>query len=252
MSNASAVTRSSLNALGSAVRELRIHDVSPALASDLPVFFMYESPSVTPLYEHAAGGAAANKLEMAEHVGTHVDAPFHFDPNGKTVDQLAPDVLLLRPYKKFDLTGNDHQPGDLVQLEHLVAAAERGGFTPEDGDVAILEFGWDRYLADGSDAREQEWWGRNQPGLSEAACQYLASAGISAVACDTAACDVATRDGEILSGHGHAQYFLPAGILIVEGLKGLARVPVTGLFLALPLKIRGGTGSPVRVLLLSN
>jgi kynurenine formamidase len=245
-------TASSLNDLGAAVRDLQIHDASPTLTSDLPVFFMYEPPTITALYEHAAGGAAANVLNAAEHVGTHVDAPFHFDPNGKTVDQLSPAALLLRPYKKFDLSANDHQPGEIVELEHLVAAAERGGLSLEDGDVALLEFGWDKYLPDGSDAREQSWWGRNQPGLSESACQYLASAGVTAVACDTAACDVATRDGEILSGHGHAHYFLPQGILIVEGLKGLAKVPATGLFLALPLKIGGGTGSPVRVLLLSN
>ena len=41
------------------------------------------------------------------------------------------------------------------------------------------------------------------------------------------------------------------GILIVEGLTGLSHGPATGLFLALPLKISGGTGSPLRVVLLS-
>jgi kynurenine formamidase len=40
-------------------------------------------------------------------------------------------------------------------------------------------------------------------------------------------------------------------ILIVEGLRGLAKVPDSGLFLALPLRLAGGTGSPVRVLLLT-
>jgi kynurenine formamidase len=51
--------------------------------------------------------------------------------------------------------------------------------------------------------------------------------------------------------YGHVSAFLPRGILIVEGLTGLARVPATGLFLALPLKIAEGTGSPVRVVLLT-
>jgi kynurenine formamidase len=117
--------------------------------------------------------------------------------------------------------------------------------------VAIVECGWDRYLPDGADAREPAWWGRNQPGLAEDACALLVDAGIVAVASDTAACDVAARDGEVLSGHGHMAAFLPNGILILEGLKGLAHVPPTGLLVALPLKIQGGTGSPVRVLLLS-
>jgi kynurenine formamidase len=76
-------------------------------------------------------------------------------------------------------------------------------------------------------------------------------AAVVAVAADTAGCDVAARDGEIISGYGHTHAFLPNGILIVEGLHGLEQVPATGLFLALPLKIGGGTGSPVRVLLLT-
>ncbi len=242
----------SLSDLALAVGRLRVHDVSPTITADLPVFFMYESPQIRPLYEHAAGGAAANVLEIAEHAGAHVDAPFHFDPAGLTVDALAPDALLLKPFKKFDLSANDHQPGEPVEREHLIAVAERDGLTLEPGDVAVLEVGWDRYLAGGVAEREPGWWGRNEPGLSDAACEYLAAAGVSAVACDTAACDVACLDGQMLSAPGHAKYFLPRGILIVEGLTGLAGVPASGLFIALPLKIGGGTGSPVRVLLLTN
>jgi kynurenine formamidase len=56
----------------------------------------------------------------------------------------------------------------------------------------------------------------------------------------------------MFGAHGHAGAFLPRGVLIVEGLTGLADVPATGLFLALPLKIAGGTGSPVRVVLLTD
>jgi arylformamidase len=230
---------------------LTVHDVSPTLGPDLPMWFMYDAPAVTPLFGHAERGAAANSLTLAEHSGTHIDAPFHFDADGKTIDEVPPETLLLRPYKKFDLTGLDLQPGDLVGADDLRAAAERAVFTLQPGDIAIVECGWDRYLPDGSDAREPTWWGRNQPGLAEDACAVLVDAGVVAVASDTAACDVAARDAEILAGHGHASAFLPNGILIVEGLHGLARVPATGLFVALPLKIQGGTGSPVRVLLLS-
>jgi len=230
---------------------LTVHDVSPTLGPDLPMWFMYEPPQVTPLFGHAERGAAANSVTIAEHSGTHIDAPFHFDADGKTIDQVAPDTLLLKPYKKFDLSALNLQPGDLVDADTLRAAGDRAGFTLQAGDVAIIECGWDRYLPDGSDAREPTWWGRNQPGLSEDACALLLDAGIVAVASDTAACDVAVRDGEVLSGHGHVAAFLPNGILILEGLHGLADVPATGLLVALPLKIQGGTGSPVRVLLLS-
>lgn len=230
---------------------LTVHDVSPTIRPDLPMWFMYPDPEITPLFGHAEVGAAANRVSMSEHTGTHVDAPFHFDPDGLTVDRLPVDALLLRPFRKYDLTADDHQAGEVIGLEHLKAAEARGGFSLQAGDVAILEVGWDRQLPGGAAGREPGWWGANQPGLSAEACDYLAARGVVAVATDTPACDVCAKDGEILGAHGHAQSFLPQGILIVEGLNGLAAVPSTGLFLALPLKILGGTGSPVRVVLLT-
>ncbi len=230
---------------------LTVHDLSPTITDDMPMWFMYPQPEIAPLFQHAEAGAAANRVALAEHTGTHVDAPFHFDADGATVDRVPVDALLLRPYRKYDLTANDHQPGEMIELAHLKAAEAAAGFTLSPGDVAILEIGWDRYRPGGADAREPGWWGANEPGLSPEACEYLADAGVACVACDTPACDVAARDRELLGAHGHTNAFLPRGILIVEGLQGLAGVPPTGLFLALPLKIAGGTGSPVRVVLLA-
>ena len=231
-------TSDALQSIVTLIGGLTVHDASPTIGPDLPVWFMYDAAQITPLFGHADHGAAANKITMSEHTGTHIDAPFHFDPAGKTIDEVAPDTLLLRPYKKFDLTA-------------LNEVADAAGFALDGGDVAIIDCGWDRYLPGGTHAKEPSWWGRNQPGLAEDACAMLLDGGVVAVASDTAACDVAARDGEIISGHGHVSAFLPNGVLIVEGLRGLAGVPNTGLFLALPLKVQGGTGSPVRVLLLS-
>lgn len=240
--------------LGAAARlvgGLTVHDVSPTLGPDTPMWFMYDPPQVAPYWSREDAGSAVNTITLNEHSGTHIDAPFHFDPSGKTMDQVAPDTLLLRPYKKFDLTALDLQPGDLIDAAALRDAADAAGFALQPGDVAIIECGWDRHLPGGAGGHEAGWWGRNQPGLAQDACALLADAGVVAVASDTAACDVALRDGDVLAGHGHTDAFLPRGILIVEGLTGLGDVPATGLLVALPLKIQGGTGSPVRVLLLA-
>lgn len=214
------------------------------------MFVAYEGPQITPLFGHGEAGAAANRISLAEHTGTHLDAPFHFDPHGATAAELAPDALLLRPYKKFDLAELEAGPGELLDADALAAAAARAGFALEPGDVAIIEMGWDRHWPAGPGGAAGDYWGRNEPGLSEDACRYLAQAGVVAVASDTAGCDVPCIDGEIGFGHGHSSWFLPRGILIVEGLRGLDAVAPTGLFVALPLKIAGGTGSPLRVLLL--
>lgn len=235
-----------------ALRGLQVYDVSPTISADLPMFLMHQKPSITPVSVHGEGRAATNLLTLAEHTGSHIDAPFHFDPDGLTIERVAVETLLLRPYRKYDLSANDHQPGDLIGLDHLKAVEERDGFALGAGDVAIIEAGWDRYLPGAADDRGPEWWGRNQPGLAPDACDYLVEAGVVAVASDTAGCDVAVRDGQILGGYGHQHAFLPRGILIVEGLNNLGSAPPTGLLVALPLKLAGGTGSPARVVLLAD
>ena len=225
--------------------------MSPTIHGEMPIWFMYDPPVITPIVRHDQGGAAVNTLSLSEHTGTHVDAPFHFDAGGLTMAEVPIDSLLLRPFCKYDLSGSDHEPGDLIGVEELEEVEDREGFTLQPGDVAIVEVGWDRHLPGGPEDRDRTWWGRNQPGLSNEACEYFASKEIVAVASDTAACDVAAVDAQMTGAHGHASAFLPRGILIVESLTGLADVPATGLFLALPLKIADGTGSPVRIVLLT-
>jgi arylformamidase len=251
MSSVKAEATSPVGAILGALARLQVYDVSPTLAEDMPMWFMHSPPEIVPITTHNGEGVAANRVTFSEHTGSHIDAPFHFDRNGATAAEIAVDALLLRPYCKYDLKNDDLQPGELIGLDQLKAAEARAGFALQPGDVAIIETGWDRNLPGGSAGREPGWWGRNEPGVTEEACDYLADAGVSAVASDTAAADIAVSDGEISGAHGHVHAFLPRGILIVEGLTGLAEVPATGLFVALPLKIAGGSGSPTRVILLS-
>jgi arylformamidase len=228
-----------------------IHDVSPMISPELPMWFLHPGPKIEALYRIEEDGFAANAVTLAEHTGTHVDAPAHFVAGGATVDELPVAALFLRPFKKFDLTGLDLQPAELVTASHLQAAASSAQLTLQPGDVAVLELGWDRHLPGGAEGKDPSWWGSNQPGLAEDACRFVADAGVVAIASDTAACDVAVEAQEIASGHGHSDYFLPQGILIVEGLHGLADVASSGLIAALPLKLAGGTGSPLRILMLT-
>src|SRR5205823_384064 len=90
------------------------------------------------------------------------------------------------------------------------------------------------------------WWGANEPGFAEDLCAYLAERRVKAVGTDTAGCDIAAVGGRVLAGYGHGSYFLPRHILIIEGLCNLAALPAVSYFLALPLRIDGGSGSPLR------
>jgi kynurenine formamidase len=216
----------------------------------MPMFPAFDGPVFTHLFSHEEVGASAFRVELAEHTGTHVDAPRHFDPTGLAMDALPAELLFLRPFKKFNLSALDPQPGQLISESQLRDSAERGGFVLDAGDVAIVEMGWDQHWPTQSGEHTRSFWGSNMPGLGEDACRYLFEAGIAAVASDTAACDNAVVEGQIGHAHGHSEWFLPRGIPIIEGLRGLAQVPACGLFVALPLRLKDGTGAPARVLLL--
>lgn len=246
-----AVAALTLTSLGARVRNLRTHDVTPSLGPSTPMFFPNPAPVMRPFATHETAGVASNIWEIHEHSGAHVDAPFHFDREGLTTDELPADILFLRPFKKFDLSGYDLAPGSPASLEQIKAVAARDDLSLDEGDVAIVDFGYDKYLPGMSAEREPGWWGRNQPGLSAEVCEYFAAAKVVAVASDTSACDLAMADGEPSAGSGHTTHFLPRGILIVECLRGLHAVPASGLFVGLPLKLEGSTASPIRVLLLT-
>ena len=243
---------SGLADIAEAVHGLTIHDVTPTFGPDVAMFFPNPAPQVRPFSTHETHGAAANTWEFHEHSGAHVDAPFHFDPQGATIDQVALDVLFFRPFKKFDLADLDLQPGQPLEFDDYQTMVERDSLAPNAGEIVIFDFGYDRYLPGMSDAKDPQWWGRNQPGLSDEVCADLASKHVAAVGSDTSACDLAIRDGEMSAGTGHSRHFLPKGILIIEGLRQLRNAPATGLFVALPLKLERGTASPLRALLLTN
>jgi arylformamidase len=200
----------------------------------------------------ARDGYFLQTLILPEHSGCHVDAPIHVHEamTEATIDSFAADCLF-GPAKKFDASGLGLQAGALLSLDGFLALAERDGIAAQAGDIVLVDFGWERYARQGATGPSGEpagprWWGGNEPGFAADLCRYLAEHEVKAVGTDTAACDIASVGGQVIAGHGHGTYFLPRGILIIEGLCSLASLPATCYFLALPLRIAGGSGSPLR------
>ena len=85
------------------------------------------SPEMTPLLRMADGGACnLSRLSMCLHNGTHVDAPYHFIPGGKTISQIPPgtftgDCFLAR--REGDVTAADAE--DILRKARAAGAAER-------------------------------------------------------------------------------------------------------------------------------
>jgi kynurenine formamidase len=206
------------------------------------------------------GGAssAADAIALGTHVGTHIDALCHFSCNGKlhggieaaavqsyagglerhTIDRVEP---LLRRGVLFDVAkieGVDVLPKDFViGPDHL----ERCGVKLLRGDVALIRTGWAKYWDDAPKFISEV----HSPGPSLESAKWLGDQEAFAAGSDTAPFEF--MPSPEMSVHVHL--LVERGIHIIECLN-LEELSASGardfLFLALPLKIRGGTGSPIR------
>lgn len=211
-------------------------DLSHTLEANIPAWPTHARFSKVLHSTYEWGDAACHYgLTMSEHTGTHADAPCHFIPDGKTLDQLPVDNLAGRA---VTLSFPDLAPGAAVTAEMLEEASKAAGVMIAPGDIVLLRFGWDRLWALG---REGRGFTAGWPGLAGSGARLLADRGVKAVGCDVVAIDASG------AAQNPAHYeLLGRGVLIIENLTNLDRLTAESLFLALPLKIGGGTGSPVR------
>ena len=82
---------------------MKLHDVSVLISEDMPIWPKDPGISMN-LTRSIARGDNANvtQLNMGVHTGTHIDAPFHFEPHKATIDQLSLDVLI-GPCRVFEI-----------------------------------------------------------------------------------------------------------------------------------------------------
>ncbi|MFM1653443.1 cyclase family protein [Brevibacillus sp. B_LB10_24] len=228
-----------------------VYDISPLFEHNMPGWPTHDKLGViTNARNFDQNGYYAQTLVMSEHTGSHVDAPRHNFPELATIDDFPADYLI-GPYKKYDLSAYNPQPGEPVTLQIIKEVERKENFSPNQGDIVLLDFGWDQYYKpESTNPKERTWWEKNEPGLTEEVCRYFCEAGIKAIGADTAAVDISVKDGVVTSAYGHRKYFLPKNILIMEGFHNMDKAPATGIFLAIPLKIKAGSGSPIRPFLL--
>lgn len=193
---------------------------------------------------------AANRFTTAEHGGTHLDAPRHFAEGKHTTDQVEPERLVGEAVV-IDVTAKcAADPVYEVTADDLVAWEEEHGRQLVDV-IVLLRTGWARrwgdreaYLgtaATGPEAVPQLRF----PGLAPEAAKWLVEhRRVKAVGIDTASID-----------HGPSTLFgshvalCSANTPIFENVADLAAIPAAGAFVvALPMKIAGGSGGPLRIL----
>src|SRR5688572_11574194 len=115
-----------------------IVDLTMTFGPDITPVPGHPCAEIVPLHEHATHGRSNSIIRFSIHTGTHVDAPYHFDPDGRTMDQVPLDQLL-RPAVLCDLR-------DAAAAEHAFSRAdlERGGLVPGTlrGRIPVLYSGW--------------------------------------------------------------------------------------------------------------
>ena len=230
-------------------RQFEVIDLSPVLENGIPRAPAHPPLIINPSITHEHDGYYCQSIFMPEHIGSHVDVPAHMVPSMMdfTVDAYPPDIVI-GPAVVLEMTELDLKPGELLSAEQILCWEENHGEKVQEGDIALFNFGWMRryWRTD----RNWTWYTRNSPGMDESACQLLRDRRVKAVGTDTFACEVAALDGVESTPYGHKKYWLPNQIFEIECLSNLEKLPGRCFFVALPLKIKGGSGSPIRAMAL--
>jgi kynurenine formamidase len=192
---------------------------------------------------------AANRFCAPEHGGTHIDAPKHFAINSKTVDQIPLEQLMGNGIV-IDVTKQAEANRDyLVGVDDFTAWEKQHGQIPN-GAIIFLRTGFAKYWPDrvkymGTDERGAGAVAKlHFPGLSPEAARWLTTnRAIKAIGLDTPSIDY----GQSTLFESH-QILFAKNIPAFENLGDMSELPAQGfLVIAMPMKIGGGSGGPLRV-----
>jgi kynurenine formamidase len=191
-------------------------------------------------------------ISTSEHGGTHLDAPVHFSEGKNSTDQI-PLERLLGPAIVIDvhaqsMANRDYQvsTGDIANWE-----AEFGVIP--DGSIVLFRTGFGQYWPDreaymGTAERGEAAVAKlHFPGIHPDTANFLVTErSVKSVGIDTPSIDFG--QSSLYETH---RVLLGANIPAFENIANLDRLPVTGAFIiALPMKIEGGSGGPLRIIAL--
>jgi len=177
------------------------------------------------------------------HIGTHLDAPFHFIANGKTIEQI-PLSDLIGPALVIDLSRKELQPRQQISWADLSSWHAH----IREGVIVLIYTGWsERYWC------KPQYY--NHPYLTADAAEGLVASGVRVLGLDTLSPDE-TPFGGIGGENGYRfhKIFLGAGGVIAENLINLSALTeedetvASGTWIVnlIPLNINGSDGSPIR------
>jgi arylformamidase len=208
----------------------RIHDVTLAFTVDLPAWPGDPTPEIG-LHRSLAQGDSCSITKLSTHVhfGTHVDAPRHFIPEAKGVDEIPLDVLV--------------GPAWVAVLDEVSAidAADLEALDLAPGTTRLLLRTRNSRLWDDPAHEFQQ----DFVALTGAAARWVVERGIRLIGIDYLSIERFRAPG-----HPAHMALLGAEVVVIEGLDLRAVAAGSYELVCLPLKIKGADGAPARVILI--
>ena len=191
---------------------------------------------------------AAYNYSAAEHGGTHMDSPIHFAENANTADEV-PISQLIGPGYVIDVSAQSAENADYLVMPADIEAFEAVHGPIPAGAIVLLNTNRARFYPDrkaymGTDERGQAAVQKlHFPGLSVEAAALLVARKIGAVGIDTPSIDY----GQSKDFAAHVE-LMTHNIPAFENVADMSGLPPTGsTIVALPMKIEGGSGGPLRI-----
>lgn len=223
----------------------RVADLTYTLGEDFPAYTPGEEAVRRPGATITANGFYQQRWDLYEHTGTHVDAPAHFNPNGRYASELTAGELMV-PAVVVDIADRAAQNPDAVVTIADLRNHERRHGRIEDRAAVLMYSGWGAKVADPDVYRGTDSAGvLHFPGFSADACAWLLRRRrIRALGVDTLSIDP-----------GNSATFAAHKILNgaerygIENLANLHRLPARGASIMVGLiPFEQGSGGPARVL----
>ncbi|XP_045460557.1 kynurenine formamidase-like [Harmonia axyridis] len=192
---------------------------------------------------------ASNEFQAAEHGGTHLDAPYHFDKEGWKVSDI--------PIQRFfanaimvDLSAKVETGGPDYTVDKKLLEDKLKAFEPiQNNTVLLIKYGWSKYWPDKAKYLRPDDEGLHFPGLSNNSATLIANDGrFVGIAVDTASGDAGySKNFEV------HRILLGKRLYILENTKMTENIPdKTFSLVVAPMKLMEGTGAPVRIFAVIN